>query len=74
MIGPESGATALSLAGQALPPRRSSPNFIWPDVPHRFGNASATQPMNILWIDGTSEATRILTGTCVTNLVALEHR
>ena len=47
--------------------------FIPPNVVHRFRNVSKTQPMKILWIYATPEATRTLTATGVTNPVSAEH-
>jgi len=41
-------------------------------VPHRFRNASATLPMKILWIYASTDATRTLLDSGVTNPVALE--
>ncbi|HWD01571.1 MAG TPA: cupin domain-containing protein [Amycolatopsis sp.] len=43
-------------------------------VPHRFRNASATEPMWILWTYGSVEATRTIVATGVTTRVDSEHR
>lgn len=48
--------------------------FIPPNVVHRFRNLSETQPMKILWIYATPEATRTLAATGATNPVSAEHR
>ncbi|QRP47716.1 cupin domain-containing protein [Amycolatopsis sp. FDAARGOS 1241] len=43
-------------------------------VPHRFRNASATEPMRILWTYGSVEATRTIVATGATTRVDAEHR
>ncbi|WAL81232.1 cupin domain-containing protein [Pandoraea sp. XJJ-1] len=47
--------------------------FIPPNVNHRFRNLSKTQPMKILWIYATVDATRTLTESGKTNPVSAEH-
>ena len=47
--------------------------FIPPNVPHRFRNRSETEPMKILWIYASVNATRTLTDTGETRPVAAEH-
>ena len=47
--------------------------FIPPNVPHRFRNMSQTEPMKILWIYASSNATRTLAETGETRPVAAEH-
>ncbi|MFF0589250.1 cupin domain-containing protein [Streptomyces sp. NPDC003781] len=42
-------------------------------LPHRFRNASATEPMRILWIYATVDATRTIVETGVTARVDAEH-
>ncbi|AXB41462.1 cupin domain-containing protein [Amycolatopsis albispora] len=42
-------------------------------VPHRFRNASATEPMRILWTYASVEATRTIVETGVTTRVDAEH-
>jgi putative monooxygenase len=42
-------------------------------VPHRFRNASATEPMRILWTYASVDATRTLVDTGVTTRVDAEH-
>ncbi|MGV9503806.1 cupin domain-containing protein [Streptomyces sp. NPDC003642] len=42
-------------------------------VPHRFRNASATEPMRILWIYASVDATRTLVETGITARVDSEH-
>ncbi|MGP4016593.1 cupin domain-containing protein [Saccharopolyspora sp. 5N708] len=43
-------------------------------VPHRFRNASATEPMRILWTYASVDATRTIVETGVTARVDAEHR
>lgn len=47
--------------------------WIPPNVSHRFRNMSSTEPMKILWIYASPNATRTLTETGETRLVAVEH-
>lgn len=42
-------------------------------VPHRFRNASETEPMRILWTYASVDATRTILATGVTNRVDAEH-
>jgi quercetin dioxygenase-like cupin family protein len=48
--------------------------FIPPNVPHRFRNLSKTDPMKILWIYATIDATRTLVETGATRSVSAEHQ
>lgn len=68
------GQAILDIDGEERPIRVHDTTFIPPNVPHRFRNASNTQPMKILWVYATAEATRTLVETGVTNPVALEHK
>ena len=43
------------------------------DVPHRFRNASDTEPMRIFWTYASVDATRTLVETGETRSVAAEH-
>ena len=47
--------------------------YLPPNVPHRFRNRSQTEPMKILWIYASPQATRTLVETGETRLVAAEH-
>ncbi len=47
--------------------------WIPPNVSHRFRNVSDTEPMKILWIYASPQATRTLTETGETRYVAAEH-
>jgi quercetin dioxygenase-like cupin family protein len=42
-------------------------------TPHRFRNASDTEPMRILWIYASEDATRTLVDTGITTRVDAEH-
>ena len=48
--------------------------YIPPNVPHRFRNLSDTQPMKILWIYATADATRTLIESGATAPVSAEHK
>lgn len=49
--------------------------FVDAGVPHRFRNASDTEPMRILWTYASTEATRTLVDTGVTTRIDAErHR
>jgi putative monooxygenase len=43
------------------------------DVPHRFRNASETEPMRIFWTYASVDATRTLIATGETRPVSAEH-
>lgn len=47
--------------------------YVAADTPHRFRNASATEPMRILWIYASVDATRTIVETNVTARVDAEH-
>ena len=47
--------------------------YVDADVPHRFRNASDTEPMRILWTYGSVQATRTIVATGRTTRVAAEH-
>ena len=67
------GRAALDIDGLAIELKAHDATFIPPDVPHRFRNLSATEPMKILWIYATTEATRTLTDSGETRRVSAEH-
>jgi len=68
------GEAILDIDGEERPIQKHDTTFIPPNVPHRFRNASATEPMKILWIYATPDATRTLVETGATNPVAFEHK
>ncbi|NEB22100.1 cupin domain-containing protein [Streptomyces coelicoflavus] len=52
---------------------RFDTTYVPAGTPHRFRNASATEPMRILWIYGSVDATRTIVETGVTVRVDAEH-
>jgi quercetin dioxygenase-like cupin family protein len=68
-----SGCAVLDIDGLEYELKAHDVTFIPPNVPHRFRNLSATEPMKILWIYENAQATRTLTDTGVTNPVSAEH-
>lgn len=67
------GSAIFDIDGQEIPVNTQDVTFIPPNVPHRFRNASATQPMKILWIYGSMDATRTLMSTGEEHPIAAEH-
>lgn len=67
------GDAVLDIDGLEYRLKPHDATFIPPNVPHRFRNLSATQPMKILWIYENAAATRTLTETGVTAPVSAEH-
>ncbi|MET0383909.1 MAG: cupin domain-containing protein [Burkholderiaceae bacterium] len=67
------GRAMLDVDGSCHELKAHDATFIPPNVAHRFRNLSATEPMKILWIYATPDATRTLTGTGETRRVAAEH-
>ncbi|MDA5146091.1 cupin domain-containing protein [Streptomyces sp. AD681] len=52
---------------------RFDTTYVPAGTPHRFRNASATEPMRILWIYASVDATRTIVETGVTVRVDAEH-
>lgn len=67
------GDAVLEIGGEEHRVRPFEATWIPPHVSHRFRNLSATQPMKILWIYASPQATRTLTATGETRAVAAEH-
>jgi quercetin dioxygenase-like cupin family protein len=67
------GDAILDINGEEHRLQPMDTTWIPPNISHRFRNMSATQPMKILWIYASVDATRTLTETGVTAPVALEH-
>jgi quercetin dioxygenase-like cupin family protein len=67
------GEAIFDIDGQSIPVKKGDATFIPPNVPHRFRNASATAPMKILWIYGSTDASRTLVETGETRPIAAEH-
>ena len=67
------GHAYMDIAGEVHELKPLDTTFIPPNVPHRFRNLSDTQPMKILWIYASTQATRTLTETGETRPVSAEH-
>ncbi|MFC8998359.1 cupin domain-containing protein [Streptomyces rochei] len=52
---------------------RFDTTYVPAGMPHCFRNASATEPMRILWVYATVDATRTIVETGVTARVDAEH-
>ncbi|KXJ31638.1 MULTISPECIES: cupin domain-containing protein [Pseudomonas] len=68
------GRAIFDIDGQEFALAPQDVTYIPAGVPHRFRNASATEPMKILWIYGSADATRTLVETGETRPIAAEHR
>jgi quercetin dioxygenase-like cupin family protein len=68
-----SGHALLDIDGEVHPMKPLDTTWIPPNVPHRFRNASATEPMKILWIYARIDATRTLVETGETRAITAEH-
>lgn len=67
------GHAIFDIDGQEFEIKPHDVTFIPAGVPHRFRNASETEPMKILWIYGSADATRTLVETGETRPIAAEH-
>lgn len=67
------GRAILDIDGLEYELKAHDVTFIPPNVPHRFRNVSRTEPMKILWIYATPDATRTLVESGATNFVSAEH-
>jgi mannose-6-phosphate isomerase-like protein (cupin superfamily) len=68
------GSAMLDIDGVELPLVPHDCTFIPAGADHRFRNLSRDKPMKILWIYASPEATRTLSDSGATSLVALEHQ
>jgi quercetin dioxygenase-like cupin family protein len=68
-----SGNAYLDIADEVHELKAMDTTFIPPNVSHRFRNRSQTEPMKILWIYASVNATRTVTETGETRPVAAEH-
>ncbi len=68
-----SGHAYLDIAGEVHELKPLDTTFIPPGLPHRFRNMSDTEPMKILWIYASVNATRTLADSGETRPVAAEH-
>lgn len=69
-----SGHAYLDIGDEVHELKALDTTFIPPNVPHRFRNCSDTEPMKILWIYASVNATRTLIETGETRPVAAEHK
>ena len=67
------GDAMLDIDGEEYAVQPFETTWIPPNVSHRFRNLSATQPMKILWIYASTQATRTVTETGETRPVSAEH-
>lgn len=67
------GLAMLDIDGKEYPVQPFEATWIPPNRPHRFRNLSDTQPMKILWIYASTQATRTVTETGETRPVSAEH-
>lgn len=68
------GNAILDIDGEEHVLKAMDTTWIPPNLPHRFRNLSETEPMKILWIYASVQATRTLTETGETRPIAAEHR
>lgn len=68
-----SGHAFLDIDGEVQELKPLDTTFIPPNLPHRFRNMSDTEPMKILWIYASVNATRTLVDTGETRRVSAEH-
>ena len=68
------GDAMLDIDGLEYRLKPQDVTFIPPNVPHRFRNLSATEPMKILWIYAMLDATRTLVESGDTRPVSAEHQ
>ena len=67
------GHAYMDIDGEVHELKPLDTTFIPPNVPHRFRNMSDTEPMKILWIYASVNATRTLMETGETRPVSAEH-
>jgi len=68
------GEAVMEIDGEEYHLQVLDTTWIPANVSHRFRNPSQTEPMKILWIYASVDATRTLTDTGITNSVSIEHR
>jgi len=68
------GHAFFDIDGETFAVQPHDVTFIPTGVPHRFRNASDTEPMKILWIYGSPDATRTLVETGETRPITAEHK
>ncbi|MET9718140.1 cupin domain-containing protein [Streptomyces rochei] len=67
------GDAVVEIDGTEHHVTRFDTTYVPAGTPHRFRNASATEPMRILWIYATVDATRTIVESGVTARVDAEH-
>lgn len=67
-----SGQAWLDIGDEVYELDAMDTTFIPPDLPHRFRNRSQSEPMKILWIYASPDATRTLVETGETRFIAHE--
>lgn len=67
------GNAFFDIDGEEFAIKPQDVTFIPAGVPHRFRNASETEPMKIMWIYGSPDANRTLVETGETRPIAAEH-
>ena len=67
------GSAVFEIDGVEHELGRYDTTWIPPEVPHRFRNASATEPLRIFWTYASVTATRTLIATGETRSIASEH-
>ena len=67
------GDAIVEIDGHEHHVTRFDTTYVPAGTPHRFRNASATEPMRILWIYASVDATRTIVETGVTARVDAEH-
>jgi succinate-semialdehyde dehydrogenase/glutarate-semialdehyde dehydrogenase len=67
------GSAIVEIDGAEHRLERFDTTYVDAGTPHRFRNASATEPMRILWTYASVEATRTIVETGVTTRVDAEH-
>lgn len=67
------GNAVVEIDGREYAATTFDTTYVDAGVPHRFRNASDTEPMRILWTYASVDATRTLVGTGTTTRVDAEH-
>ena len=68
------GEAVAEIDGERHALRARDATWIPAELPHRFLNASQTEPLTILWTYARADASRTLVETGETRPVAAEHR
>jgi len=67
------GSAFVEIDGERHPLKPQDTTFIPAGLPHRFVNASSTEPMKILWIYASVDATRTIVATGDTRTIDAEQ-